>query len=397
MHSILMWMIKVLSIFWKSFHIFIILLNRCNLCVEMMWTSAMHFLYFSHRCFHWLLWYCAIAMLLLVEIVAARVNCLHLDCIFVFSWIKLFRSITFLMTKKREMMRLTFIRRTRISLHACLIFCVRSLTQLRNVILSCNMFKWTCSELMYISAFKVSMLTLLNIFVTWRRVWFCSVSSLHSLSDSSFSFSCWCQIDVSNAISDLTTAEYICLAFVKIAFHVKTSSQLSASIYVTWFTSIWRKCAFHCNFMFSCTFKTCTFDFNLITELSIYMLVIMSNLFDFLMKCISSYFSDANVVSWVWTYFVQTSYVLLSILQISSINLLYARMLMLFTKLSTSILIFNALHFSIRLALKNKKRIDEMRNLCNMSTFILCMSLVCLLNLSNVSLFLRKLHAHLTM
>ncbi len=195
----------------------------------------MHFLYFSHYCFHWLLWYCAIAMLLLVEFVAARVNRLHLDCIFASSWIELFRSITFLMMKEREMMWLTFIRWTRINLHACLIFCIQSLIQLCNMILSCNMFRWTCSELVYIFAFRVSMLTLLNIFATWHRVWFCSVSSLCSLPDSFFSFSRWCQTDTLNAISDLITAEYICLAFVKIAFHVKTSSQLSASIHVTWF------------------------------------------------------------------------------------------------------------------------------------------------------------------
>ncbi len=214
----------------------------------------MHFLYFSHRCFHWLLWYCAIAMLSLVKIIAARANHLHLNCIFAFSWIKLFRSITFLMTRKWEMMQLTLIKRMCISLHACLIFCVQSLTWLRNMILSCSMFKWTCSELVYVSAFRISMLTLLNIFATWRRVWFYNVSSLHSLSDSSFSFSCWCQINASNAISNLTTAEYICLAFVKIALHVKTSSQLSASIHVTWFTLIWRRCAFHYNFMFSCIY-----------------------------------------------------------------------------------------------------------------------------------------------
>jgi len=374
-----------------------ILLNRCNLCVEMMWTFVMHFLYFSHHCFHWLLWYCAIAMLSLVEFVAAKANRLHFSCIFTSSWIELFRSITFLMIKKRKMMQLTFIRWMYISLHAYLIFCIWSLIQLCNVILSCSMFKWTCSELIYISAFRVLMLTLLNIFATWRRIWFYSVSSLHSLSDNSFSFSHWCQTDALNAISDLITAEYICFAFVKIVFHVKTSSWLSASIHVTWFTSIWRRCTLHCNFMFSCTFKTCMSDFSLITELSIYMLVIMSNLFDFLMKCINSYFSDANVVSWVQTHFMQTSYVLLSVLQISSMNLSYARMLMSFTKSSTLILVLNALHFSIRLALKNRKRINEMKDFCNMFAFISRMSLVCLSNLSDVSWFLRKLHAHSTM
>ncbi len=149
--------------------------------------------------------------------------------------------------------------------------------------------------------------------------------------------------------------------------------------------------------MFNCTLRTCMSDFNLITELSIYMLIIMSNLFDFLMKCVNSYFSDANVTSWVWTHFVQTSCALLSVLQISLMNLSYARMLMSFTKLSTSILILNALHFLIRLALKNRKRINEMKDFCDMSAFILRMSLICSLNLSNVSQFLRKLHAHLTM
>ncbi len=292
---------------------------------------------------------------------------------------------------------MTFIRWACISLHAYLIFCIWLLTQLRNVILSCNMFRWTCSELVYISAFRVSMLILLNIFAMWCRVWFCNVSSLYSLFDSFLSFSCWYQIDASNAIFDLITAEYIYLAFVKVTSHVKTSSWLSVNIYVTWFTSIWWRCTSHYNFMFSCTFRTCMSDFDLITELSICMLAVMSNLFDFLIKCVNSYFSNANVASWVQTHFVQTSCILLSVLQISSMNLSYVKMLMSFTKLSTLILIFNASHFSIKLTLKNRKRIDEMRNLCDISAFISRMSLVYSLNLSNVSWFLRKLHAHSTM
>jgi len=72
-------------------------------------------------------------------------------------------------------------------------------------------------------------------------------------------------------------------------------------------------------------------------------------------------------------------------------------MLISFTKSSTLILIFNALHFSIKLALKNKKRINEMKNLCDMSAFILRMSLICSLNISDVSQFFRKLRVHLIM
>ncbi len=192
---------------------------------------------------------------------------------------------------------LTLVKRAHINSHACLISCVQSLTQLCSVILFCSMFRWTCSELMYVSVFKVSMFTLLNTSATWHRIWFWSVFNLHSLLNSSSFLSRWCQIDTSNAISDLTTAEYTCLAFVKIASHVKTSRWLSVNIFVMWFIFICWRCALHCSFMFSCISRTHIFDFDLITEFFIYMLIIMLNLFDFLVKCVSSYFSDANVAS----------------------------------------------------------------------------------------------------
>ncbi len=134
----------------------------------------------------------------------------------------MFKSIIFLMMSKLEMTWLTFVKWVCISSHTYLISCVQLLTWLRSMILFCSMFKWTCSELMYVSVFKVSMLTLLNAFATWYKVWFWSVSSLHSLLNSSFFLSRWCQTDASNAISDLTTAKYTCFAFVKIASHVKT-------------------------------------------------------------------------------------------------------------------------------------------------------------------------------
>ncbi len=323
MHSILMCIARVLSAFWKSSRIFIILLLRCNLYAEIALMFATCSLYFSHCWFHWSLWYCIIAMLSLVEIIVKKRMChLHLDCIFASSWMKTFRSIIFLMTSEREITWLTFVKQACISLHACLISCVWSLTQLCSVILFCSMFRWTCSKLVYVSVFRVLMFTLLNAFATWCKVWFWSISSLHSLLDNSSFLSCWCQTNTSNTIFDLTTAEYTCLTFVKIASHVKTSRWLSVSILVTWFIFICWRCMFHCSFMFSCISRTHTSDFNLIIELSIYMLIIMLNLFNFLVKCVSSYFSDAIVASWVQTYFVQTLCALLNVLQISSVNLL---------------------------------------------------------------------------
>jgi len=72
-------------------------------------------------------------------------------------------------------------------------------------------------------------------------------------------------------------------------------------------------------------------------------------------------------------------------------------MLILFMKSSTSILIFDALHFFIKLALKNRKRINEMKNLCDMFAFILRISLIYSLNISDVFWFFRKLRVHLIM
>ncbi len=249
---------------------------------------------------------------------------------------------------------------------------------------------WKCEQFDLISIQVQNVNLKLNLMINL-------VSSLHFLSDSSFSLSRWYQTDALNAISDLTTAEYICLAFVKIVFHVKTFRWLSASILVTWLTFICRRCAFHCSFMFSWIFKTRTSDFDLIIELSICMLVIMLNFLDFLVKCVSSYFSSANVASWIQVHFTQTLCILLSVLQISLMNLSYAKMLMSFTKLSTLILILNASHFSIKLALKNRKRINEMRNSWDMFAFTSCIVLICSSNISDVSLFFRKLRAHSTM
>ncbi len=116
MRSILMCIARMLSAFWKSLRIFIILLLRCNLCAEIMLMFVMHSLYFSHHWFHWSLWYCAIAMLSLVEvIVKKRMHHLHFNCIFTSSWMKTFRSTIFLMMSKRKMTRLTLIKWTCIS------------------------------------------------------------------------------------------------------------------------------------------------------------------------------------------------------------------------------------------------------------------------------------------
>ncbi len=183
-------------------------------------------------------------MLSLIKIIVERLNHLRLDCILASSQINVFRSIIFLMIEKWKMRWLIFISWTCMSLHAHLVSCILSLIQLRNVTLFCSMFRWTCSKLMYISIFNISMLTLLNASAIWYKVWFYKVSSLHFLFDSSFSLSHWCQTDVLNAISDLITVEYTCFAFAKIVSHMKISRWLSVSILVTWLTFIYQRIFF---------------------------------------------------------------------------------------------------------------------------------------------------------
>ncbi len=118
MRSILMCIARMLSAFWRSSRIFIILLLKCNLCAEVALMSATRSLYFSHRWFHWSLWYCVIAMLSLVEIIVKKkIHHLHLDCIFASSWMKTFRSTIFLIMSKWEMTRLTLVKRARINSH----------------------------------------------------------------------------------------------------------------------------------------------------------------------------------------------------------------------------------------------------------------------------------------
>ncbi len=205
--------------------------------------------------------------------------------------------------------------------HAHQVFCVLSLIQLHSVTWFWSLFRWTCSENVYVSTFSVSMFTFLKTLITWRSAWFWRVSNLHFILNNSSSLLRWCHTDASNVILDLIITEYICLAFANVTSQMKISSRLSISILMTWSASIWQRCKSHCSFMFSCTSRTRTFDFNFIIEFSMRRLTVMSNLFDLRVKWVSLYFSEANVASWVQAHFAQTSCAQLSDLQIDSVIL----------------------------------------------------------------------------
>ncbi len=217
---------------------------------------------------------------------------------------------------------LIFIKWACMILHAHQIFCVLSLIQLRSVTWFCSLFRWTCSEDVYVSTSSILMFTFLKTLITWYNAWFWRVSSLYFIFNNSSSLSRWCHINALNVISDFIIAEYICLAFANVVSQMKISSWLSISILMTWSAFIWQRCKSYYSFMFSWTSRTCTFNFNFIIEFSMCKLTVMLNLFDLWVKCVSSYFSEANVASWVWAHFAQTSYARLSVLQINFMILL---------------------------------------------------------------------------
>ena len=244
------------------------------------------------------MWNCAIARSL-IWVNVKRLSRLHLDCIFASLWIETFRNIIFLKIEKREMSLLVFIKWACMILHAHWIFDVLSLIQLRSVTWFCSLFRWTCSENIYVSTFNISMFTFLKTLITWCNAWFWRVSSLHFILDNLSFLSRWCHINASNIILNLIIIEYICLAFANVVSQIKISSQLSISILMTWSASIWQRCKSHHSFMFSCTSRTCMFNFNFIIKFSMYKLTVMLNLFDLWVKCVNLYFFEANVASWV--------------------------------------------------------------------------------------------------
>ena len=182
-------------------------------------------------------------------------------------------------------------------LHARWVSCVLSLTRLRSVAWFCSLFRWMWSEKIYVLTFSILIFTFLKMSVTWRSAWFWRTSSLHFMLDNFSSLSCWCHMNASNVIFNLITAEYICLVFMNVVFHVKTSRWLSISILMTWSASICWRCESYWSFMFSWTSRIYTSNFNFTTEFSMHRLVIMLNLFDLRMKCVNLYFSEANVMS----------------------------------------------------------------------------------------------------
>ena len=93
-----------------------------------------------------------------------------------------------------------------------------------------------------------------------------------------------CHTVVSYIITDLTTAVYIILIFIKIIFYIKTSRRFIVSDYITIFLSIFRKCGFHRNLLLICTPNILIFFYIKIKLPFIFNNAVILNLFGILNK-----------------------------------------------------------------------------------------------------------------
>ncbi len=123
------------------------------------------------------------------------------------------------------------------------------------------------------------------------------------------------------------------------------------------------RCDSHLSFVFTWTSSTWMSDFDLMTFFWILIITFMLKCCDLLNRCMSLYFCEANVASWVFTHHMQMLWVTVSVLQFFFVLLLYASKLMSFTKFTVNIFIFCVSMMSKSSALKKKKKMNNTEKL----------------------------------
>ncbi len=141
-----------------------------------------------------------------------------------FFLIEMFRNIIFLKIEKWEISLSISIKWACMILHAHQVFHILLSSQLCSMIWFCSLFRWTCSEDVYVLTFSILIFTFLKMLITWCNTWFWRAFSLHFIFNNLSFLSHWCYINALNIISDFIIAEYICLTFVNVTSQVKTLS-----------------------------------------------------------------------------------------------------------------------------------------------------------------------------
>ena len=155
-------------------------------------------------------------------------------------------------------------------------------------------------------------------------------------------------------------------------------------------------CGPHLNFESICTPKTRMSVFGVITLLSMRIFTVISNFLGVRVRWISSYLSGAKLAPWVRAHCVHTSCTLLNVSHVSAVDLPYARIFTSSTNPTGEAFTSSFSHPSTSSALKNRNRIGDTGEPCEMPAKTRRNALVLPSNDSVNYLFFKKLLTYLT-
>ena len=181
----------------------------------------------------------------------------------------------------------------------------------------------------------------------------------------------WYQTADSYVQTGWMTALYICLTFWKLAPHIDIDSFDSVSVYVIIFASIFLMWAPHHSFEFTWTPRIRTDVLECILRSSRLSDAFMSNHFEVLVRCISSYFTGVKCALCVWAHCSHSLCITFSFLQLFAVLSPYISMLTSFMNSTELIPFLSCVHALISSELKNRNRIDDIEEPCGISVFML--------------------------
>ena len=200
-----------------------------------------------------------------------------------------------------------------------------------------------------------------------------------------------CHVVTAYIIVNRTIELYTCLALFSVTSHVETAvinSALHYDFILTLTSLIWDSQR-SLPSIYSSNTRILAFDFVVAESRSTLTLIL--NFSKLLIRWINSYFFDANVAPWVPAHYKQISYAFLRVSQFASVLFPYVSRWISSTNPSTCSFNLTSAHLSIKEALKNRKRIDDIEDPYEIPVSVGFSLLVILSRVREVSLSVRKL------
>ena len=177
-------------------------------------------------------------------------------------------------------------------------------------------------------------------------------------------------------------------------FHVNAINFVNVKIWFVILSCSFLTCNFYFNFIFICDFKL--WMWILKTNCIFFKLIVicMLTFFKLWFNWINLYFVKKKIVSWRRNHVLKTSCNYFKILQFSSVLVLYVSTFTSFINSIDVIFLFNCSHMLSKFALKKEYNINEIENLCEISTFTLFIALVFLIQkLLKIDVLLKKIYS----